>query len=84
MSFWLLVRMPLRTACVLGTAVRSFVISSDLLVPHGGCRVATTVGRRLPARELDLVVVDDPVLPDQINKPAKLKAISEGFEAEVI
>ena len=56
----------------------------EIILPHGGRRRSATVGSRLRGRDIDLVVVDDPVIPAQIHDAAKLKAVSQWFEAEVL
>ena len=58
--------------------------NGEIVLPHGGRRRSATVGRRLRCRDIDLVVVDDPVIPAQIHDAAKLKATSQWFEAEVL
>ena len=58
--------------------------SGEIVLPYGGRRRSATVGSRLRGRDIDLVVVDDPVIPAQINDAVKLKAVSQWFEAEVL
>lgn len=58
--------------------------AGDIVLPHGGRRRSATAGGRLRGRDIDLIVVDDPVIPAQLHDAAKLKAVSQWFDAEVM
>ncbi|MBU1212228.1 MAG: hypothetical protein KJ587_13260 [Alphaproteobacteria bacterium] len=56
----------------------------DLLLPHGGRRIAATVGGTLIGRGADLIVIDDPITPAQVHDVARRNAVKKWFDAEVI
>ena len=56
----------------------------DVNLQYGGWRRAATVGSRLRGNDIDLVVVDDPVIAAHIHDPAKLNAVLQWFNGEVM
>lgn len=56
----------------------------DLLLPHGGRRIAATVGGTLIGRGADLIVIDDPIAPAQVHDAARRNAVKKWFDSEVI
>lgn len=56
----------------------------DLLLPHGGRRIAATVGGTLIGRGADLIVIDDPIAPAHVHDAARRNAVKKWFDAEVI
>lgn len=56
----------------------------DLLLPHGGRRIAATVGGTLIGRGADLIVIDDPIAPAHVHDAARRNAVRKWFDAEVI
>ncbi|PPD31325.1 MAG: hypothetical protein CTY20_00905 [Hyphomicrobium sp.] len=56
----------------------------DLRSPHGGRRIAATVGGTLIGRGADLIVVDDPIAPAHVHDTRRRKAVKTWFDAEVI
>lgn len=58
--------------------------SGDLRLPHGGRRIAATVGGTLIGRGADLIVIDDPIPPSRVQEAARRNAVKKWFDAEVI
>jgi hypothetical protein len=58
--------------------------SGDLRLPHGGRRIAATVGGTLIGRGADLIVIDDPIAPAHVHDAARRNAVKKWFDAEVI
>lgn len=58
--------------------------SRDLHLPHGGRRIAATVGGTLIGRGADLIVIDDPIAPAYVYDATKRNAVKKWFDAEVI
>ena len=58
--------------------------SGDLSLPHGGRRIAATVGGTLIGRGADLIVIDDPIAPARVHDTASRNAVKKWFDAEVI
>lgn len=56
----------------------------DLQLPHGGRRIAATVGGTLIGRGADLIVIDDPIAPARVHDTASRNAVKKWFDAEVI
>lgn len=56
----------------------------DLQLPHGGRRIAATVGGTLIGRGADLIVIDDPIAPAHVHDAARRNAVRKWFDAEVI
>jgi len=56
----------------------------DLRLPHGGRRIAATVGGTLIGRGADLIVIDDPIAPARVHDTASRNAVKKWFDAEVI
>ncbi len=56
----------------------------QLLLPHGGRRIAATVGGTLIGRGADLIVIDDPIAPGHVHDTARRNAVNKWFGAEVI
>lgn len=53
-------------------------------LPHGGRRIAATVGGTLIGRGADLIVIDDPIAPAHVHDAARRNAVKKWFDAEVI
>lgn len=58
--------------------------TGDLRLPHGGRRIAATVGGTLIGRGADLIVIDDPIPPSHVQETARRNAVKKWFDAEVI
>jgi hypothetical protein len=58
--------------------------SGDLRLPHGGRRIAATVGGTLIGRGAELIVIDDPIAPAHVHDAARRNAVKKWFDAEVI
>lgn len=58
--------------------------SGDLRMPHGGRRIAATVGGTLIGRGADLIVIDDPIAPAHVHDAARRNAVKKWFDAEVV
>jgi hypothetical protein len=56
----------------------------DLCLPHGGQRIAGTVGQSLIGRGADLIIIDDPLSPAHANDEARRNSVNTWFDAEVI
>lgn len=56
----------------------------DIRLPHGGLRIAATVGGSLIGRGADLIVIDDPIPPAHVHDAARRNAVKKWFDAEVI
>ena len=56
----------------------------DIRLPHGGLRIAATVGGSLIGRGADLIVIDDPTPPAHVYDAARRNAVKKWFDAEVI
>lgn len=56
----------------------------DLLLPHGGRRIAAHVGGTLIGRGADLILIDDPIAPAYVHDTARRNAVRKWFDAEVI
>lgn len=56
----------------------------EIRLPHGGRRIAGTVGGTLIGRGADLIVVDDPIAPARVHDAARRTAVTKWFDAEVI
>lgn len=56
----------------------------DLRLPHGGRRIAATVGGTLIGRGADLIVIDDPIAPARVHDATSRNAVKKWFDAEVI
>ena len=58
--------------------------SGDLRLPHGGRRIAATVGGTLIGRGADLIVIDDPIASARVHDTVSRNAVKKWFDAEVI
>jgi hypothetical protein len=58
--------------------------SGDLRLPHGGRRIAATVGGKLIGRGADVIIVDDPITPADVHDAKRRNAVQGWFDSEVI
>ncbi|MBV8090298.1 MAG: hypothetical protein JO139_12125 [Alphaproteobacteria bacterium] len=47
---------------------------------HQGCRLATSVGGVLTGRGADIIIVDDPLKPEEALSQAERQAVNEWFD----
>ena len=53
---------------------------ADFMTMQGGSRMATSVGGVLTGRGADLIVIDDPLKPDEALSETKRKAVNEWYD----
>ena len=56
------------------------VLAAELVTTAGGSRYATTVGGTLTGRGADLIIIDDPLKPEEALSQSQRRAANDWFD----